>query len=330
MMANTYRKCTFQSKYHPTSERINGRYTYKTGNELSNFFKHIRLTDYMSVSLIDYSEPSGLEIAYNIEESPVVFNFILRGKFNISVSGNNTKPITLNAKQGTSTIRVKNTSNIEGLFKILPSERYSSIAVHIDEMYLKDFLKDEADKLPEKFSKTLYEGVNPPFEERFISGINPSMMTAAAEALRYAKPGSINHKYLNSKANELICLKLFQLMELNNNDTPKLTKQDRLNIISAGELISKNLAAPPSVNELARMVGINRSKLQHGFKEEFGATVYEYLNHCRMEKALEILNKKEYTVYETAAMVGYSNVSKFIRAFKSRYGVTPGKLTTSN
>lgn len=327
-MANLSNECNFQTHYHSVRDKNSGHIcTYKVGSVMENSFKNIKLNDFMSVSFVDYLSPKGLDVTYNIKESPAIFNFTIRGECRVDILEKNIEKISLCTHPGTSTVRLRSSEDNRGLFRIPPSVRYTSIAVHIEEEYLKKFLQEEAGKLPDNFMKILYENIAHPPEERFISGINPEMLSAASTILKYIRCGDINHFYLSSKANELVYLKLFQMIEQNSPKAIVMTKQDRQNIISAREIIMSNLANPPSIKKLSRLVGVNKLKLQQGFKKEFGTTVYDYLNHCRMEKALELLRKKEANVSETATLVGYSNISKFITAFKKRYGVTPGKLS---
>lgn len=64
-------------------------------------------------------------------------------------------------------------------------------------------------------------------------------------------------------------------------------------------------------------------KLKQGFKTCFSCTVYEYIVEKRMEMAYRLLQKEKYKVKDVVWMVGYSNTSHFIEAFRKRYGITP-------
>ena len=54
--------------------------------------------------------------------------------------------------------------------------------------------------------------------------------------------------------------------------------------------------------------------------------MYEYIVEKRMELAHRLLQSGKYKVKDVVWMVGYSNTSHFIEAFKKRYGVTPGEV----
>nr|WP_246583024.1 AraC family transcriptional regulator [Clostridium simiarum] len=78
------------------------------------------------------------------------------------------------------------------------------------------------------------------------------------------------------------------------------------------------------------MVGINSTDLQRGFKEIYQCPIYAYLKSYRMKKAKELLVKEELTIAHIANLVGYTNNSKFSKAFKEEFGITPSKYRISN
>ena len=50
--------------------------------------------------------------------------------------------------------------------------------------------------------------------------------------------------------------------------------------------------SPPSLKELAKLIGLNTYKLKTGFKELFGIPVFKYLQGKRLEKAFELIENK--------------------------------------
>ncbi|WDP86723.1 MAG: helix-turn-helix transcriptional regulator [Desulfobacter sp.] len=74
---------------------------------------------------------------------------------------------------------------------------------------------------------------------------------------------------------------------------------------------------------LAAMTGLTVAKLQAGFTQEYGMSVFDYFREYRMEKARQLLSQPLTNVSETAWQVGYVNVSHFSAAFKKRFGILP-------
>lgn len=91
----------------------------------------------------------------------------------------------------------------------------------------------------------------------------------------------------------------------------------------AKTIIVTDLSNAPTLNDLAKMVGLNAKALKEGFKELYGKPVFTYLFHYRMEEARKMLESGSHNVSEVAPLVGYSSASHFITAFKRKYGVTP-------
>jgi len=97
-------------------------------------------------------------------------------------------------------------------------------------------------------------------------------------------------------------------------------------IQAAGEMIRKNLRYHFIIREIAQKVGMNEFKLKNGFRELFGNGVYEYLRTERMQEARSLLNDRGRSIKEVAALTGYRSVNSFIKAFKKKFGQTPGEF----
>lgn len=60
------------------------------------------------------------------------------------------------------------------------------------------------------------------------------------------------------------------------------------------------------------------------FKDEYGQNFSEYITQKRIEKSKELLENPSIKIYEIADMMGYADVSNFIKVFKKVYGMSPG------
>ncbi|MBE9488363.1 MAG: helix-turn-helix transcriptional regulator [Bacteroidetes bacterium] len=88
-------------------------------------------------------------------------------------------------------------------------------------------------------------------------------------------------------------------------------------------IVEEQYKNPPSLHQLALMMGTNVCKLKTGFKELFGKTVFEYLFDYRMELACKYLLDSSYSIQEVADSIGYEYHSHFSTAFKRKYGLSP-------
>jgi AraC-like DNA-binding protein len=137
--------------------------------------------------------------------------------------------------------------------------------------------------------------------------------------------GSLRRLYLESKTLELITHNLAQLVVDKNGRNRPFTLQscDIERVREVRDVLICNLENPPSLLELARMVGINKNKLNQGFRQTFGTSVFDYLRIRRLERARELLASKEKNVTEVAFEVGYAQQSNFTKAFKRHFGTNP-------
>ncbi|WP_346883295.1 ATP-binding protein [uncultured Algibacter sp.] len=93
------------------------------------------------------------------------------------------------------------------------------------------------------------------------------------------------------------------------------------------EMIDKNIHDPNfDVNFLARELYISRSNFFQKVKALTNQTPYELIKEYRLKKAAEMLVKSNVQVSEVYSNVGFKSMSHFSRAFKNKYGVTPGKF----
>lgn len=80
------------------------------------------------------------------------------------------------------------------------------------------------------------------------------------------------------------------------------------------------------VEDLAEMAGLSESRFRVLFKHLTGASVVQYQNRIRVNKARGLLLSGEHTVTRVAELVGYHDVYYFSRVFKRMTGVSPSTL----
>ena len=134
--------------------------------------------------------------------------------------------------------------------------------------------------------------------------------------------GQVRRTYLERKALELVGLKLNALEQLRSLSYP-LSPGDLDGIYQAGAILAHQLQNPPSVEALARQVGLNRLKLNRGFHHTYGTTPFRYLRNCRLQLAKQLLTTSKLAIKEVAYRVGYTSCSRFANAFYQKFGLNP-------
>jgi AraC-like DNA-binding protein len=71
-----------------------------------------------------------------------------------------------------------------------------------------------------------------------------------------------------------------------------ITESEMRQLESARQLLTAGLSNPPTVNEIARAVGMSSSSLNRKFKARYGATIFDFGLDCRMRHPLYSLSAR--------------------------------------
>jgi AraC-like DNA-binding protein len=160
--------------------------------------------------------------------------------------------------------------------------------------------------------------------------VSPRMKVSIKEVVDYSgSHKDLARNFVRAKALELVHLQLEQLLAQREPPRRRLNEIERLRIREGGRILRVNAHRPPTVRGLATMLAINEHKLKVGFREVFDTSVYQYLVHARMERAVDLMKDPACSLEWIAGQVGYSNLAHFTRAFKRSKGVPPGKFRAS-
>jgi len=91
-------------------------------------------------------------------------------------------------------------------------------------------------------------------------------------------------------------------------------------------LLHKEPAHPWTISNLARRIGLSRTRLAERFREFLGESPMAYLAQWRLKLGAEILQSTEDSVAEVAAAVGYGSAAAFNRAFKREFDCPPAQF----
>lgn len=97
-------------------------------------------------------------------------------------------------------------------------------------------------------------------------------------------------------------------------------------IESLKRIIEGEYAKNISMDELAIRVGMSKYHLSREFKKYTEFSPYNYLIQVRLDRARALLLGTEMTIGEIANRVGFTDVNNFIKLFKKRTGMTPGRF----
>jgi AraC-like DNA-binding protein len=91
-------------------------------------------------------------------------------------------------------------------------------------------------------------------------------------------------------------------------------------------LLHKEPGDPWTISNLARQVGLSRTRLAARFRHFLGESPIAYLAQWRLKLGAEMLQSTEDSVSEVAAAVGYGSEAAFNRAFKREFDCPPAQF----
>jgi AraC-like DNA-binding protein len=172
---------------------------------------------------------------------------------------------------------------------------------------------------------------NPEAENQRIS-LDTNLMHAVQLMVesRYTMMPALRGRYLEALSTEILLQVIgeFSSRAMMNRAPTGIRPRDVNGIHEARDYLTQHYRNPPKIPELARMVGLNQTKLKAGFREVTNLTIYSYITKCRMERAADLLLNGNYGIAEVAYEVGYDYPANFTSAFKKFYGKLPRSMTS--
>jgi AraC-like DNA-binding protein len=190
------------------------------------------------------------------------------------------------------------------------------------------------EKMMELFAGYLEEMA--PFSEKLAKG-EPFVLHAPVQGLTnelkyffdsfWARtlPLNVGRLYFESRIMELLANQCHLLLEAPIRQ-PVIGKADLEKIYHTRDIILRNLCNPLSLSELSRQVCLNEFKLKKYFRQVFGLSVFGLVQEERLKRAKQLIFEGEKNISAIAYELGYAHPQHFQRAFKQRFGVTPGSL----
>ena len=96
-------------------------------------------------------------------------------------------------------------------------------------------------------------------------------------------------------------------------------------LLLARETVEQRFAEPLTLEQLAFLSNMSVTNFRREWKKQYGDTPMQYRDAVRLYYAKEHLHSGYYTVSEVAKKCGFDDVSYFVRFFRKKTGIPPGK-----
>lgn len=97
-------------------------------------------------------------------------------------------------------------------------------------------------------------------------------------------------------------------------------------IVLVDDYIRKNIREKFTNRELAEKIHLSESRFYHFFKEQTGVNVSRYVLWLRLKTIFERYFKSEFKLNALIDITNFTDLSHFIKSFKSFFGETPKRL----
>lgn len=175
--------------------------------------------------------------------------------------------------------------------------------------------------LPKLFTDTLDRGKD---DVLGMATLPAKLRLVAQELLRPAFRGPMNRIFRQAKAMEFLAYQ-FSVLDRSLEADETLPARDLAKVRMARDRMLFDLREPPDLETLAKDVGLSPKRLNRGFRQLYGTTVFAFLRDARLDAARQALEEgTTLPLKQLAWELGYAQVSNFVTAFRRRFGVTPG------
>jgi AraC-like DNA-binding protein len=107
----------------------------------------------------------------------------------------------------------------------------------------------------------------------------------------------------------------------------KILTSDQIFIRKLTEIIQQNIQNEDfGVKDLAREAGMSLYSLSRKLHSTTRKTVNQFIREVRLQEALALLNREDFTASEVAYKVGFGSPGYFNKCFHEFFGYPPGKV----
>ena len=101
-------------------------------------------------------------------------------------------------------------------------------------------------------------------------------------------------------------------------------KSKNVVLVHLQDFIKRNCTEKLTIDMLEKFAHMSKASLIRMFKRELGLSPMEYIIRLRLDKAKQLLQVTR-SVKESCFASGFNDVNYFVRLFKNREGITPGR-----
>ena len=195
-----------------------------------------------------------------------------------------------------------------------------------------DILQDIKIKLP-AYMKTTFNNVINEFYNNFnVIENNPVNQQDPLFSIIPLSDTQFGSEQVYRMYLEIFLIQTIRLLVLNDKVSVYSDKKEFYEQLtnSMKEIMSNNLYAKFSINDLCRDLHYSRTFLCNLFSRQTGDSIMHYYNSLKIDEAVKLLKTTDYTSVHISNILNFSSPYYFSKVFKSFTGLTPAEYRKQN
>ncbi len=299
---------------HPTRPLIGARLTVAP-DEGEGYWELTRIRDeiYVVIANVAYNEPR-FELVPG--DGLVQFDFKISGDLTLAVS--RTEPVRWNRP---SLLVWSQPKGVDINEWTAPRAREQFIIVSMRPQFFAETFLPAGTGVPDAL-------------KAFVSGraeqitycqqpLSAQTLDVAMRLINNQHAGTLALVYTEALALELMCHAVASLSAPTAVPVEQFSERELRCLHAARAIVMRQFAPAPTIDKLARSVGMSKSILTKGFKAVFGETIFDFSLSCRMRHALTLIRDQGWSVERAGQAVGYAHPTSFTTAFRRHFGMRP-------
>ena len=282
-------------------------------------YENIRIRTGVRLMVANHAAGRRVRMEYEIDRAPISFSYTLSERIRCTMRHGlrSSKVAERFPGDGVMAYLPQTTGTVD----IFPDRRVAGVSLHFSVSAFKDLFPSLPQCLKHLDSDSESPSTGKPIYRQARFG--PDTLDVLKQILQCPYAGNIRRLFFEAKALELAALKMAEFGQGREKWTSEPARRDTDRIREAYHILLARLDHPPSLVDLSRLVGINRNKLNRGFKVLFGDTAFNLLRYARLSQARKLLKDTKLSLSEIALAVGYNSQANFTTAFRNYFGKTP-------
>ncbi|BBO81826.1 AraC family transcriptional regulator [Desulfosarcina ovata subsp. sediminis] len=281
--------------------------------------ENIRIRPGVRMMVSNHVRGRRIHMDYEIDRAPISFSYTLSQRIRCTMRHGLRPPIVAERVPGDSVLAYL--PQTRGTIDIFPDRRVVGVSLHFSVSAFKTLFPSlpkclehlDADAGTPSTTKPVYR------QTRF----GAETLHILKQIMECPYAGDTRRLFFEAKALELAAIKMAEWEQKDSAEPANMGRRDVDQIKEAYHILLTQLEAPPSLIDLSRIVGLNRNKLNRGFKALYGDTAFNLLRRARLSGARSLLKNSDLSLSEIAHTVGYNSQANFTTAFRRHYGKTP-------